>query len=305
MQSLETSLHEAYESVRKLPVSGNVATYIPELANVDPTSLALAATNLEGQTFAFGDCDVPFTMQSVSKAFSLAQVLGERGAAVFDTVGFEPTGNPFFSMLPLESEHGKPRNPFVNSGAIAVSGMLPGKDAHSSYEGFLDFLQLVCEERPSLDESTYRSESDTGYRNRAMANFLKQYGWIEDVQQAAETYFMQCSTLVTARQLARMGLFLANRGVDPLTGRRILDEQSCRAIVTLMTTCGTYDYAGHVAIDIGLPCKSGVSGGILAVVPGQMTIAAFSPPLAEHGNSVAGMEMLRLVSQNMDLSLFQ
>ncbi len=156
-----------------------------------------------------------------------------------------------------------------------------------------------------MDSDTYSSESETGYRNRAMANFLKQYGWIEDVDTAVETYFMQCSTLTNVRQLARMGLFLANRGVDPLTQKRIVDEESCRAIVTLMTTCGTYDYAGRVAIEIGLPCKSGVSGGILAIVPGKMSIAAFAPRLGSHGNSEAGMDMLKLISEDLSLSLFQ
>ena len=156
-----------------------------------------------------------------------------------------------------------------------------------------------------MDESTYYSESETGFRNRAMANFLRQYGWIQDVDAAAEAYFMHCSTLANVKELARLGLFLANRGRDPISGKQIISAQHCRAIVTLMTTCGTYDYAGHVAIDIGLPCKSGVSGAILAIVPGKYSIAAFSPRLGDHGNSVAGMSMLQALSQSMELSLFQ
>ncbi|MBI40482.1 MAG: glutaminase A, partial [Leptospiraceae bacterium] len=303
--SIEAAIKKAYETVRISPASGEVATYIPELARTNPDLLAISVMDLDGKQWSFGDIQTQFTLQSVSKAFSLALVLHENAAAVFDTVGFEPTGNPFFSMLPMESERGKPRNPFVNSGAIAVSSMIPGQTAAESYESFLKFLEQVCEEKPVMDSDTYSSESETGYRNRAMANFLKQYGWIEDVDTAVETYFMQCSTLTNVRQLARMGLFLANRGVDPLTQKRIVDEESCRAIVTLMTTCGTYDYAGRVAIEIGLPCKSGVSGGILAIVPGKMSIAAFAPRLGSHGNSEAGMDMLKLISEDLSLSLFQ
>ncbi|MBI41749.1 MAG: glutaminase A [Leptospiraceae bacterium] len=305
MDSIEAAIKKAYETVRISPASGEVATYIPELARTNPDLLAISVMDLQGNQWSFGDVQTQFTLQSVSKAFSLALVLHENAAAVFDTVGFEPTGNPFFSMLPMESERGKPRNPFVNSGAIAVSSMIPGQTAAESYESFLKFLEQVCEEKPVMDSDTYSSESETGYRNRAMANFLKQYGWIEDVDTAVETYFMQCSTLTNVRQLARMGLFLANRGVDPLTQKRIVDEESCRAIVTLMTTCGTYDYAGRVAIEIGLPCKSGVSGGILAIVPGKMSIAAFAPRLGSHGNSEAGMDMLKLISEDLSLSLFQ
>ena len=305
MDSIEAAIKKAYETVRISPASGEVATYIPELARTNPDLLTISVMDLQGNQWSFGDVQTQFTLQSVSKAFSLALVLHENAAAVFDTVGFEPTGNPFFSMLPMESERGKPRNPFVNSGAIAVSSMIPGQTAAESYESFLKFLEQVCEEKPVMDSDTYSSESETGYRNRAMANFLKQYGWIEDVDTAVETYFMQCSTLTNVRQLARMGLFLANRGVDPLTQKRIVDEESCRAIVTLMTTCGTYDYAGRVAIEIGLPCKSGVSGGILAIVPGKMSIAAFAPRLGSHGNSEAGMDMLKLISEDLSLSLFQ
>ncbi|HBS03942.1 MAG TPA: glutaminase A [Leptospiraceae bacterium] len=305
MKTTEAAVQKAYETVRKSAPSGEVATYIPELARINPDLLAISVIDLQGNQCSYGDAETQFTLQSVSKAFSLALVLQENAAAVFDTVGFEPTGNPFFSMLPMESEHGKPRNPFVNSGAIAVSSMIPGGNAKSSYANFLGFLEQICEEKPVMDVDTHRSESETGYRNRAMANFLKQYGWIEDVDTAVETYFMQCSTLTNVRQLARMGLFLANRGIDPLTQKRIVDEESCRAIVTLMTTCGTYDYAGRVAIEIGLPCKSGVSGGILAIVPGKMSIAAFAPRLGTHGNSEAGMELLKLISEELSLSLFQ
>ena len=303
---MQSQLDEIVATIRSEPATGEVASYIPELAHADPNLLAISAIDLSGKQFSAGDVEHSFTLQSVSKAFSLALALEIRGPLVFNKVGYEPTGNPFFSMLPLESEQGKPRNPFVNSGAIAVSGMIPGDTRQESYEKFLKFLTKLSDgQQFRLDEPTYTSESETGFRNRAMANFLKQYGWIEDVDLAVETYFMHCSTLINTDQLARLGLFLANRGVDPITGNRILDESSCRAIVTLMTTCGTYDYAGRVAIEIGLPCKSGVSGGILAIVPGKMSIAAFSPRLGTHGNSEAGMRMLQLLSEELELSIFQ
>lgn len=303
---MQSQLDDIVATIRSHPPAGEVAKYIPELATVDPDLAAVAVMDLQGNQYQSGDFEHSFTMQSVSKAFALALALKTYGSDVFKKVGFEPTGNPFFSMLPLESEQGKPRNPFVNSGAIAVSGMLPGSNQNESYHSFLDFLHEVCPSGSfTMDGATYSSESSTGFRNRAMANFLKQYGWIEDVDSAVETYFMQCSTLTNVSQLARLGLFLANRGMDPLTGEQILDESGCRAIVTLMTTCGTYDYAGRVAIEIGLPCKSGVSGAMLAIVPGKMSIATFSPRLGEHGNSEAGMQMLQLMSDAMGLSIFQ
>ena len=304
--NLEFEVQNAFRIARSDQPSGSVATYIPELATVNPDLMALAVCDGQGHVYSAGDDTHEFTVQSVSKVFSLALALEHRGKSVYEIVGYEPTGNPFFSMLPLESERGKPRNPFVNTGAIAVSSMIPGPDAQTKYQAFLDFLRNVSDGHTfRIDEATYRSESDTGYRNRAMANFLKQYGWIDDVDTAVESYFMHCSTLANVHQLARLGLFLAFRGKDPVTGARILDEESCRSIVTLMTTCGTYDHAGRVAIEIGIPCKSGVSGGILAIVPGSMSIAAFSPRLAEHGNSVAGMRMLQLLSESLELSLFQ
>ena len=303
---LQKALNQIILQVGGESASGSVATYIPELAHVQADLLAIAVCDTKGNIFSAGDADHRFTLQSVSKAFSLALALKQSGEAVFNTVGYEPTGNPFFSMLPMESEYGKPRNPFVNSGALAVTGMLQGKSATAKYSAFLDFLSELCDgQRFFMDESTYYSESETGFRNRAMANFLRQYGWIQDVDASAEAYFMQCSTLTNVQELARAGLFLANRGMDPITGMQVISPQHCRTIVTLMTTCGTYDYAGHVAIDIGIPCKSGVSGAILAIVPGKYSIAAFSPRLGDHGNSVAGMSMLQSLSQSMELSLFQ
>jgi glutaminase len=304
--NIESEVRKAFRMAGSEPPSGSVATYIPELARVSPDLMALSICDATGQIYSAGDDTVPFTIQSVSKVFSLALALEHRGRAVYDVVGYEPTGNPFFSMLPLESERGKPRNPFVNTGAIAVSSMIAGADAASKYAAFLKFLSNICDgESFAMDDATYRSESATGYRNRAMANFLKQYGWIDDVDTAVESYFMHCSTLANVKQLARLGLFLAFRGKDPVTGAQVMDEESCRSIVTLMTTCGTYDYAGRVAIEIGVPCKSGVSGAMLAIVPGRFSIAAFSPRLAEHGNSVSGMRMLQILSESMELSLFQ
>lgn len=303
---LQSAVNEAYEAGRLEGPRGRVATYIPELSRVDPDLLGLVIYTNDGQFHAKGDVETPFTIQSAGKVFALAQVLQRIGLKLFERVDYEPSGNPFSSMVRLETEQGRPRNPYINSGAIVVSSLLPGESAEQKIQAYCGFLTEASDGALfEVDRATYLSESRTGYRNRAMAYFVRQYNVLADAELAVETYFMQCSVLTDLKRLARTGLFLSNRGTDPLTGQRFLTPECCRIVVTLMTTCGTYDQAGQVAIDIGLPCKSAVSGAVLAIVPGRMSIAAFSPRLGESGNSVAAMRMLQVLSERLGLSLFQ
>ena len=229
----------------------------------------------------------------------------ETGNAILDRMSCEPSGDSFHSIVRLEEEFGRPRNPYINAGAIMVAGLLPGSGPDEKVKGFRVFLSEICDGAAfPVDEATYQSESATGFRNRALANYMRHHGIIVDADVAVETYFRLCAVQCDARRLARIGLFLANRGVDPITGKRILDAADNRALVALMTTCGMYDEVGRFAIDVGLPGKSSVSGALLAVVPGRMTIATYGPALGPKGNSVAGMVALRHVSQRLGLSMF-
>lgn len=302
---LSSLLQEARALGQQDIPKGKVATYIPELAKADPNALAIVVQTIDGERHAVGDSDTEFTFQSISKVFALALLLREQGRGVFDSMSCEPSGDAFHSIVRLEEERGRPRNPYINAGAIMVSGALPGAAPDTKIAGLQTFLSGICDDAAfPIDDQVYRSEAATGFRNRALANFMRQHDLIGDPAIAAETYFKQCSLTLNAALLARAGLFLANKGVDPVTGDRVISESCNRTAVALMTTCGLYDEVGRFAIDVGLPAKSGVSGAILAVVPGRMTIATYSPALGAKGNSVAGMAVLRFLSRALDLSLY-
>lgn len=302
---LSTALDDAYALGRAETGRGAVATYIPELANADPNRFGLAVATVGGETFTRGDADVAFTFQSVSKVFALSHVLATEGRSVLERMSCEPSGDAFHSIVKLEEEQGRPRNPYINAGAILVSSRMPGQTAVDKSRGLRAFLSGICDGSDFLvDEKVYNSESETGFRNRALANFMRHYGQLADPRTAVETYFRQCSISLDATRMARLGLFLANRGVDPGTGRRVLDTDDNRMIVALMATCGLYDEVGRFSIDVGLPAKSGVSGAILAIVPGRMSVVAYGPALGPKGNSVAGLAALKSLSRSLDLSVF-
>jgi glutaminase len=302
---LQAVVDAALDGGRAVTDQGKVATYIPALAEADPNHVGLAIRTIDGAGAAAGDVDQPFTFQSVAKVFALCRVFGERGLSALDGISVEPSGDSFHSIVKLEEEHGRPRNPYINAGAIMVSGRLPGDTPEEKAATLQAFLSDICDgEAFPVDEAVYRSESATGYRNRALADFMKHYDLLDDPHRAAETYFRQCSITLTARRLARLGLFLANGGVDPVTGERAVDEGLNRTAVALMAMCGLYDEVGHFAVNVGVPAKSGVSGAILAVVPGRMSIAAFGPALGPQGNSVAAMTMLEHLAGALDLSLW-
>jgi glutaminase len=299
---------EALELGRTAARGGRCATYIPELANADPASVAIAVSTLAGEEVALGDTAVRFTLQSVSKVFALACVLQRGDPHLWERVQMEPSGDAFHSIVRLEEEQGRPRNPFINAGAIVVSAHLSGSDGKARIEALRQFLRRASGSgvaRFDVDEAVYRSECVTGFRNRALANYMKHFGVLEDPDVAVDVYFRQCAMLVDVAELARTGLFLANAGEDPITRNRLLTPRDNRTIVALMATCGLYDEVGRFAVRVGIPAKSGVSGGVLGVIPGHMTVACYGPALGPAGNSLAAMTMLEFIMNRLSLSVFE
>lgn len=307
-QELDELVAEAVDLGRAAATAGAPATYIPELAKADPGWVAIAVNTVDGHECVAGDRGVDFTLQSVSKVFSLACQLRAGDEALWDRVQMEPSGDAFHSIVRLEEEQGRPRNPLVNAGAIVVSSRLAGSDPIARIETLRDFLHDASGRGTSrfpVDEAVYLSESRTGFRNRALANYMKHFGVIEDPREATDTYFRQCAMTVNVAELARIGLFLANGGEDPITRTRLLSERDNRMIVALMTTCGLYDEVGRFAVRVGIPAKSGVSGGVLGIIPGRMSIACYGPALGPLGNSLAGIAMLEVIVNRLRLSVFE
>ncbi len=284
---------------------GAVADYIPELATVDPDQFGLAATVLSGETTGFGDVDTLFTLQSVSKPFAYALALELRGFDVVDAhIDVEPSGEAFnqFSLDPLT---GHPRNAMINAGAITATSLLPG-DADEATPALLDYLGRFVGHPIAVDEKVFRSESETGHRNRAIAHLLRSVDVLEgEPDDVLDTYFRQCSALVSTRDLSLMAATLANGGVQPLTGEVLMSPLVLRRVLSVMATCGLYDGAGDWLTNVGLPAKSGVSGAILAVLPGRVGAAVWSPRLNEHGNSVRGVAAFRMLSDEFGLHVFE
>lgn len=282
---------------------GKVADYIPALARVSPRQFGIALRTRDGKEAAAGDCDTAFSIQSISKMFSLTLAMRLHGEALFERIGREPSGNPFNSLVQLERENGIPRNPFINAGAIAVADRLVSDgDAKAA---IVDLLGRLSGEAVAFDREVARSEADSGFRNVALANFMKSFGAIDnDVASVLDVYFHQCAVAMSCRQLARAAGFLCNDGVHPLDGSRVVGERQARRINALMLTCGTYDAAGEFAYLIGLPCKSGVGGGIVAIVPDRLSLCVWSPALDATGNSVLAMKALEMFVARTRLSVF-
>lgn len=297
-------LEMALAAGRRHVGKGRVAEYIPELARVDPGALGVAVAD-GAQVITAGECDRPFTLQSVSKVFSLLlalELIGEK--PVFERVGMEPTGDPFNSILKLELlEPAKPLNPMINAGALAVCSLLVEECGDEALGRLLDLVRLAAgNDQIGFDERVYRSEAATGDRNRALAYFLKDVGAMRaDVEHVLELYFRQCSIAVNCSDVARMGLFLARKGRG---GERWGRPESMRIVNTFLVTCGMYNASGEFAIRVGVPAKSGVSGAILALVPGKLGIGVFGPALDDRGNSVGGVALLEALSKELDLSIF-
>lgn len=291
------------EAKKKIP-EGHVATYIPELGKVDPNQLGIVLYGLTNHKTCIGDYNVRFTMQSISKLINLCVALEMFGPdKVFEKVGAEPSGEAFNSLIELDTRTNKPFNPMVNSGAIAVVDLiLPEVD----FDTMLAFARELCVDPDiQLNEDVYRSEMATCSRNRAIAYLLESKGIVENgVDPVLELYTKLCSLNVTAESLANFAKILASDGVCQLTGKRHLSSQTARIVKTLMLTCGMYDGSGTFAIKVGIPTKSGVGGGLLAVSDKRAGIGIFSPALDAQGNSIAGCEFLRLIARKLKLTLF-
>ncbi|CAL9467099.1 Thermolabile glutaminase [Nocardiopsis dassonvillei] len=301
---LEDVLALVMERVRPRIGEGRVADYIPELGRVDPARFGFAVATTEGEVHTVGDTGVRFSMQSITKVFTLALVTQKGDTHIWDRVLREPSGNAFNSLYQLEFENGVPRNPFINPGALVVTDELLANTG-DAFTALRDLLRAETGD-PDLDadEVTARSEQESGDRNRSLAYLMAGFGNMRNpVPDVLDHYFRQCSITITTEELARAGLLLARHGVRG-DGSRMLDRAAARRIMAIMLTCGTYDAAGDFAYRVGLPCKSGVGGGILAVVPGRYSIAAWGPGLDAKGNSVTGALALDTFTEATHCSVF-
>lgn len=284
---------------------GKVASYIPELALARPEWFGVCAAAPDGQVFEVGDCGRPFTIQSISKAFVYGLALEDHGREFVNRrVGVEPTGEAFNAIV-LDEKTNRPFNPMVNAGAIATTDLIAGHGGTDRLKRILDMLRRYTGRSHDVDLPVYLSEKATGNRNRAMGYLMLNFGMVGDrVEETLDLYFQQCSILVTARDLAMMAVTLANGGVNPVTGERALDQRYVQDVVSVMLTCGMYDYSGEWAYRVGIPAKSGVGGGITAVVPGRLGIGTFSPLLDDKGNSARGILVCEDLSRDFGLHMF-
>jgi len=304
---LDQIVKEIADEMRQRPDRGEVASYIPELARVDPKRFGIAVIDADGNVAAGGDSDTPFSIQSVSKVFTLTLALGKAGDRLWQRVGREPSGSAFNSIVQLEFERGIPRNPFINAGAIAVTDLiLSGHQPREALGEILRFMQFVAEDPTiAIDEAVAASEQRTGFRNIALANYMKSFGVLDNpVDLTLGVYFHQCAIAMSCKQLARAGRFLAHNGRNPDTGMSVVQPERARRINAVMMTCGHYDGSGEFAYRVGLPGKSGVGGGILAIAPGKASIAVWSPGLDTAGNSHLGRVALEALTKRLGWSIF-
>jgi len=301
---IQNVVADAY--VQHLPnVDGALADYIPELAAVNPDQFGIAVATVNGELYTAGDADKPFTIQSVSKAFvyCLALELAGRDATI-ERVGVEPSGDAFNAIV-FDPCTNRPFNPMVNAGAITTAGIVRDMAGAGAFDLILERLSAAAGRQLTMDEAVYRSESETGHRNRAIGHLLRNVGALNgNVDEVVDLYFRQCSILVTASDLARMGATLANIGENPVTRSQVFQLTAVRNTLAVMFTCGMYDFSGSWAYDVGVPAKSGVGGGILGVVNRQLGLGTFSPRLDAKGNSVRGVAAFRAIADELGLHAF-
>ncbi|RCJ20366.1 glutaminase A [Nostoc minutum NIES-26] len=295
-------LHSKYKSVQE----GAVANYIPELAKVNPDLFSICVVTVDGQLYEVGDYEQLFTIQSMSKVFAYGLALEDHGRDyILTRVGVEPTGDAFNAII-LDEQSKRPYNPMVNAGAIATTSLIKGSGATERLNRMLDMFRRYIGHDVFVDISVFTSERSTGHRNRAMAHLMFNFGMIDqNIEEALDLYFQQCAVMVNCRDLAVMAATLANRGTNPITGEQAVDSHYIKDILSVMYTCGMYNFAGEWAYKVGIPAKSGICGGIFAVVPHQMGIAVFSPLLDARGNSVRGVKVCEELSQHLALHLFE
>jgi glutaminase len=295
-------LHARFKEVN----DGCVASYIPELAKANPDWFGISLVSIDGRSIDVGDAEQPFTIQSVSKPFMFGLALEDHGREqVLSKIGVQPIGEAFNSIT-LDETSNRPFNPMINAGAIAAADLVKGQDFPDRVRRMLEMFGRYAGRKLYVDNSVFASERATGHRNRAIAHLMLNFGMIsEDLDDSLELYFQQCSIMVTCHDLAVIGATLANGGVNPVTGQRAVDQQYVKDLLSVMQTCGMYDYAGEWAYRVGIPAKSGVGGGIVAVVPGQVGIGTFSPPLDAKGNSVRGVRFFQELAQRFGLHIFE
>ena len=299
-------LEEIEKEIQPFLNEGKLANYIPALANVDDKKFAMSIQLFDGTSYHIGDSNLKFSIQSISKVFTFTLALNHYGKDLYKRVGHEPSGNPFNSLIQLEYENGIQRNPFINAGAIVTADSLVSIYKKNTFDTILDFIKKTSnDETISYDEEIFESELANGFRNFALINMIKSFNNINNnIDEVIDTYFKQCSIMMNCSQLAKSMLFLANHGINPLTNEQIITESKAKRINSLMLTCGHYDASGDFAYKVGLPGKSGVGGGIVAVVPKKMTICVYSPKLNLQGNSLVGTIALELFTTKTGLSIF-
>jgi glutaminase len=302
LQALVDAAHAKFEDLKE----GKNADYIPVLAEVPSELFGVAVVTVDGKLYAAGDVDHAFSIQSVAKPFTAALVMQEQGVeALREKIGVEPTGLPFNSIIAIELNPERSMNPLVNAGAIAAVSMLEASSAKARWKKILDWYGALAGEKLALIDEVYVSEAETNYRNRAIANLLYNYGRLySDPMEATDVYTKQGSVGVNARQLAMMGATLANGGKNPKTGEQLIDPGHIPELLALMMMAGFYDEVGVWAYTAALPAKTGVGGGIVAVVPGRMSMVAFSPRLNEAGNSVRSLRAIEYLSRELGVGLF-
>ena len=307
MPDLTTIVADIAEEMAAAPDRGRPAGYIPALARVDVGRFGMAVVTMDGRVFTGGSAEEPFSLQSVSKVFALTLALGRVGDQLWNRVGREPSGSAFNSIVQLESERGIPRNPFINPGAIVVADVNLGRGApRESLAELTRFIRhLADDDSIAVDAEVARSESETGFRNFALAHYMKSFGNLNrSPEDVLALYFGQCALAMSCRQLAMAGRFLMAAGRIPDSGHRVVSAARARRINALMLTCGHYDASGDFAFRVGLPGKSGVGGGILAVAPGIASIAVWSPGLNAQGNSQLGALALERLAVRTGWSVF-
>ncbi len=298
-------IQDLYEKVLSIENQGELATYIPELANVDPENFGIYISTIDHADFGIGNCYDKFSIQSIAKVLSLSLAYRIRGEKIWERLGVEPSGSAFNSLVQLETDNGIPRNPFINAGAIVISDILLS-DLENPKAEFLAFVRRISN-NPELDYSKRiaESESAVGFRNVALCNFIKSFGNIEnDPSDVLDFYFDLCSLEMNCKELSETFLFLANNGQNIFDDSSILTKSQSKRINALMQTCGFYDESGDFAFRVGLPGKSGVGGGVIAVHPNQYAIAVWSPKLNQKGNSYRGMRFLEAFTTKSELSIF-
>ncbi|WP_421976557.1 glutaminase [Roseivirga seohaensis] len=289
----------------KINDPGKVASYIPELGSVDPNKFGVYLTTLKGENFSHGDFNEKFSIQSIAKVLSLVLAYELEGEKLWKRVGVEPSGTAFNSLVQLEHDKGIPRNPLINSGALVVCDILVDH-LQNSKQTFIEYIRKIADNHSiNYNEKVAQSEKAHGYRNAALINLMKAYGNIDgNCDEVLDFYFHLCSIEMTCSELSRTFMFLVNDGVDPFTKERVISTEKSKRINTLMQLCGFYDEAGEFSFKVGIPGKSGVGGGIIAVLPEHFSVAVWSPPLNEKGNSYKGMRFLEMFNQATDSSVF-